>query len=862
MEGQIFYNNNLLIPDSQQYLERKGIKDILERALQGPIITVVAGEGYGKTFSISSLLQKYNGVTVWLQLSERDNLGWRLWENFTGAVAHLSRELAAELAELGFPETARQFDRYLAVIENKFKISKKHIVVLDDFHLIREPRIFRFLERIVAALRQDSCLILISRTEPALNTVPLLSKGLLSRITVEDLRFSKEEIDDYFKLQNISLTQDDLTLIHHDTEGWPLALNLIVREIKGQSRGEKNYVSSLKKINSIKIMEEELFAALPEDLKKFLIKLSLIEQWHLELLEKLSSGRKLIEELNRISFFIRYDAYFHGYRIHHLFVDFLQKKQNLLSPEEIRDVYTQAAEWCRNNNLRMDAAVYYERAGDCRGLTTIIDSFFRILPRAMAAFFLEITDRLIPRGDEQDEDFLYLRWVTRAKLLMTMGRFEESTAENRKAIGQFEVLPPSPLHFRILSACYGALGTISILTCRLTKDYTFAPNFEWADYYFSRYPEPSQRNVTQAGVCSYVNQIGYPAERGEFERALDAFTPAIPYAVHCFNGYLYGQDTLGRAEIAYFRGDLINAETFARQAVFQGREKKQYEVENRGLFFLLRVSLHRGELPIIQETFRQLEAMLAKTDFLNRRVSFDIINGWFYTHIGYTEQLPLWLRNDFEESELNTIIYALETLVKAKYSFAEKRYDAVLNTLEHSVHKFSLESYVLGRLEMTLLKAVTHFHRGELKTAIQALETSWEIACSNSLDMPFIELGEDMRLLAGVALKEGTVIPRPWLETIRSRASAYGKKLLMASALYSKQDKIEEKTAIYLSKREQKILNGLSQGLTREEIAAGIGISLNTVKGLIKNIYNRLGAINRADAIRIAGDIGILKKNI
>jgi LuxR family maltose regulon positive regulatory protein len=128
--------------------------------------------------------------------------------------------------------------------------------------------------------------------------------------------------------------------------------------------------------------------------------------------------------------------------------------------------------------------------------------------------------------------------------------------------------------------------------------------------------------------------------------------------------------------------------------------------------------------------------------------------------------------------------------------------------------------------------------------------------------MPFIELGEDMRLLAGAALKEGTAIPRIWLETIRSKASVYGKKLLMASASCQNRDKTGEKTAVYLSKKEQKILNSLAQGLTREEIAAGIGISLNTIKGLIKIIYNKLGAINRADAIRIAGDLGILKNSI
>jgi LuxR family maltose regulon positive regulatory protein len=51
------------------------------------------------------------------------------------------------------------------------------------------------------------------------------------------------------------------------------------------------------------------------------------------------------------------------------------------------------------------------------------------------------------------------------------------------------------------------------------------------------------------------------------------------------------------------------------------------------------------------------------------------------------------------------------------------------------------------------------------------------------------------------------------------------------------------------------VLTGLSQGLTREEIAGASGISLNTVKSVIRSVYNKLGALNRADAVRIAANL-------
>ena len=44
-----------------------------------------------------------------------------------------------------------------------------------------------------------------------------------------------------------------------------------------------------------------------------------------------------------------------------------------------------------------------------------------------------------------------------------------------------------------------------------------------------------------------------------------------------------------------------------------------------------------------------------------------------------------------------------------------------------------------------------------------------------------------------------------------------------------------------------------------EKIAAEYQVSINSIKSTIKNIYNKLGAINRADAIRIANADGLLE---
>ncbi|GHV52413.1 helix-turn-helix transcriptional regulator [Spirochaetia bacterium] len=854
--------------DSGASLERKRINVILEKALKSPMVTVTAPEGYGKTHAVIAFLKKRNVTAIWSQLSERDNMVSRSWENFSGAIGFHDKKLGALIAEIGFPETNRQFDRYRALISKTIIPRKKYVIVLDDFHLINNEQILHLLNRAMVVPFSNATIMLISRIEPEINTVALLSRGLLTRITTEDLRFSEQEIADYFQMQDLPMTAEELAQIYRDTEGWPLSLNTIAADSKARKPGEALYSPEQMKMKFFKTIEDSYFSGMEKELQKFLIKLSLIEHWPHELLEKLAQDKKttgnsdVIAGMEKINSLIQYDAYIHGYRIHRLFLEFLLKKQRELSAEEIREVYIQAAQWCVANKLRMDAAINYENAKDYRGLIALIYSFPRILPNETAAFFLKIVERLMLDKKDGDGPFLFLRYAIRPKLLLSMGRYEEASTISRGAITKFEGLAQNPVNSRILCANYVVLGTIAVFTCRFTRNYNIAPLFEKADFYYRRHPFPLDGPVTQSNITSYVCQVAYPAEKGVFEKAIQGFAPVIPYAAHTLNGFLYDVDVLARCEFAYFKGDLPEAENFARQAVFRAREKNQHEIENRGLFFLLRISIHRGNLSEIQELFRQLEAQLEADEYLNRYIFYDVTTGWFYAQTGNTGKAALWLKNDFEKSELNDLFHCFEIMVKAKCSFAEKRCAAALKTLENQGDENWLESFLLGKLEKTTLRAAALYHLGEKDAALHELAAAYEMAHPNSLDMPFIEMGEDMRLLAGAALNsKNCPIPPTWLERIRNRASAYGKKLFLIAKEFRRPapEGDTQPQPIILSRREKAVLRSLSRGLTREKIAGEENLSLNAVKEIIKNLYTKLGALNRADAIRIATALGFLK---
>jgi LuxR family maltose regulon positive regulatory protein len=156
----------------------------------------------------------------------------------------------------------------------------------------------------------------------------------------------------------------------------------------------------------------------------------------------------------------------------------------------------------------------------------------------------------------------------------------------------------------------------------------------------------------------------------------------------------------------------------------------------------------------------------------NRTVYRDIVYGWFYIQIGKPEKIASWLKSDFEESDLNSMIHGLEIIVKAKYLFAEKRYPAVIAELENHSEKSKAWSFVMGKLEAKVLEAVCRYRHNDAASSFRSLEEAWDLAKDNGFYLPFMELGKNMRALADAALKQPSIkIPKTILEKIRRNAA-------------------------------------------------------------------------------------------
>jgi LuxR family maltose regulon positive regulatory protein len=863
---------------NQLYLDRPRIHRLLEKAMDSPVVTVIAGAGYGKTQAVYSFLQRHHFTTAWMQFSERDNIQERFWENFTATVSFIDKKTAQRLGEHGFPGTGRRFGHYLDIPREEVDPQAHYVFVYDDFHLIQNEEVIRFMKQNITTHFPNIVSIIISRTASGLDIAALDSRQIHTGITEEDLRFTVEETAEYFRMQGLEVSHQTIAQVCRDTEGWAFATHLstlFLKRLSVPTMMMEGHALPGMRSNIFRLLETEVLAGLSPEMQKFLIKLTLIDFLPRDLLESLDLHKGLMAEIEKIGSFLRHDPYSDTYRVHHLFLEYLTRRQAELGEQEKQEVYHAAARWCINNDRRTDALNYYEKAGDYDSIIEILDKFPLIFPKHTAVHLKAMLDRA-PEALYRENPMLETLCL---KVFLSLGLFDECRLRLQKHIRRLEEsLPADPAPrgteeiCRALRDCYLYLGFVGLITSTDTGDYGYDGDFEQAARYSSRCTHVSRPPASVVMLGSYICRVRDPEEE-KTAFYLAALERSVPFGVRAFGGCMYGMDDLARGEYAYFRGDMTNAENLVRRALGKARERDQYEVENRSLFYLLRIGIYRGDLQGVKDALASLEDQRKQEYYRNRLIHYDIIMGWFYTQTGEKEKLAPWLKNDFEESEINERGRGLEILVKAKYHLGEKKYPAALASL---MDRRDVEGGLLfGRLETLALEAVCRYNARDLEGAAAVLQSACQLALSSGITVPFAELGRHTRSLMDWALKESIPgVKAEWLADQRRDAAAYAKKLFSLAGVLKERAISREGhrtgqghvsfqrypvSQPGLSRRELEVLSCLSRGLTRTEIAGMLSLSINTVKSVIRSIYNKLGAVNRSHAIQAAAEAGLLK---
>lgn len=382
------------VGDSRAIPRTAFIARALDDLPQGRLITIVAPAGSGKSSLMTQLQVAFSErqITVgWLGLDAEDNDPATFALYFISALHAIKPGFARdELTALG-ANPVRDFDSMFERLRSQLStLAVSGALLLDDFQHITDPRILRFLDRLIAQPPPTLSLVMASRHRLPLKLARQLVSGLLIEVGQDDLNFDSAQTRLFLsRYHQIELSPGDLDALLESTEGWPTGVQLAalaLRRHKGPA-AELIKTFSGRDRHLTRYLAESVIHAQPEPVRNFLLRTSPLRRMCADLCDATtaeSGSREMLDDIGGANLFlIALDQEGQWFRYHHLFAEFLQNEFRRIDPTGYRDACHRAATWCETNGQPTEAiryaldAEHFEQAADLIARHALQASLFR-----------------------------------------------------------------------------------------------------------------------------------------------------------------------------------------------------------------------------------------------------------------------------------------------------------------------------------------------------------------------------------------------------------------------------------------------------------------------------------------------------
>ena len=874
---------------------------LTEKLLSGVIrprsFTLLSGPaGSGKTTLLSEFVARLQRPVAWLSLDEGDNDPLRFWTYLITACQSILEDVGE--SALAVLQTAQRLPDETVpsiLINDLAKQERSIVLVLDDYHEIQTPSIHASLLFLLDHLPRNLHLVVSTRTDPPWPLARFRVRNQLIEIRGGDMRFSIEETAEFLNhTMGLNLSVEDVAALEERTEGWAAGLQLAALSMQGRSdisafvkafTGSHVYVAEY--------LVEEVLERQPEDLRMFLLLTSILKRMNAGLCEAVTDcqdGQAILQALYRANILvIPLDNESLWFRYHHLFADLLHARlRQRLPVEAIAALHTRAASWYEQNGFSVDAinhalaARAFERAAslvDQAAQTMMFTGQFNTLKNWLAA---------LPNESFHSHPRLEIYQVLIDLSQGTLDMSEQTLQEKEFMI---RALPPSPENdrLRVEAMVYLCLflahqntsrairiaqealvelpeGDLKLRICifsALYRAYGMDGNIEKSEPAYQECLRLAQA-AGQYSVASNTTMVRAfdLCQYGRLHEAAKYCQSILDAGARLKRKVFYpaGPSYIGLAGIYLEWNDLEKAEETLRQGIDLCRQGGM-----DGLYtgYTLKARLRQAkgdfdgaleELHLMEQGFQRREFTLMARQVSVRLAMGDIDNAsrWITPVLEilgaspYAHQLPLIAVEAFKVS-LARIYIAQGDIGRA---------NQVLDEIQATVEPGKR----FGRLmEVHLLRALVlqKKNAGIISLeAIATLELALELAEPAGFVLLFLEEGPPLVPLLSAVAKH---------RAAPDRLKKYARKILDAFGGTGKpaapHSACEAASLVEpLTSREMDVLELIAGGDSNQMIADTLVITVRTVKKHTSNIYGKLNAGSRTQAVARARELGLLPR--
>jgi LuxR family maltose regulon positive regulatory protein len=193
-----------------------------------------------------------------------------------------------------------------------------------------------------------------------------------------------------------------------------------------------------------------------------------------------------------------------------------------------------------------------------------------------------------------------------------------------------------------------------------------------------------------------------------------------------------------------------------------------------------------------------------------------------------------------------------EYLAFVRILLAQGQLNEAILLLDNMLKAAESQKYTPRVIEVLMLKALALEAKNNTAEAITVLKRALTIAEPRGFFRIFLDEGPQLAQLLYKVIKDG--YPQEYARQLLSGFQIPNLERVPRGKMQVYQDEFIEP----LSKREIDVLKLIAEGLTNQEIAARLFLSLNTVKVHNRHIFSKLNTNSRLQAVSKARALGIL----
>lgn len=879
------------------------------------LVTVCAPPGYGKTVLLSRLHTEFlsRGYRcLWVQLDDRDIDLASLLHRMRAALEYVGVAAHADEVEpkLPFADRGAAADALAKLLVG---LGGSTMLFIDNLGFCEDPRLTQFLERLVFASGAGLRLVLSSTHAIPMDTVRAKLDVGAFELSARHLSFDRDSTTQLLKQVGIlSASDSEIDGILAHTEGWPAAVRLLqvllafdmnhledrtapdIARVLNRFNGDHNDIA--------RVLTHRVLVGFAPEVVQFMMEVALVREFSADLAAHMTGRSEARDWLNmliqRNILIFPLDSSRRWFRFHTLMREFLTINcQEHCSVQRRSEVLDRAARWHQANGDNVTAIGIALEAGSTSLAQELLDRIAHVVvgDHGQMGSLIKWVDRLLEAGITPSlEVHLWFVWALCDSLQYERARkaldeFDRRVAGEVSLGDAADDLRSRLLFLRML---------VNVFTDRLNSAYEQANS--WLD----------NGGYGEALIVSTVTSIVGIAEidRGDLTAArlrMGRARPAIDRSDSTYGlawvGILRACIEIGQARpdaadqlllevreqvtrvIGNDAGPVITIDFVRARAMLDlGRMETARELALRGLSRAMHngimVSLENGLIGCIAFWGSADDDTI--TDALLDQVTHSYpVRGQALLGASKVRRLLELARHGDALAEAERVGLTKPTqatgtpamrergdwmLARIELDLAHGSYELVLNHVDTQLKEATRQGRDRDRLELLLIAADAHQRLGKTSKAMRYFSMAIALATPGNIVHPFKVRGGLMNtLLRGSSDKDFVLIQpaeRFFLERLRFLEQSqvlHGRPLSMATR--SDED-ASAATPGTPSMREIQLLSLLGEGLSNEQVADRLSLSITTIKWHLHNVYGKLGVRSRSAALARARALNLISR--